>query len=87
MNEKIDIQTIEEGCNLLKEASNILIDLNKDIFRLKDYLAKDYLMLKDLSVEDNIEFCASHLQSTSSCLDDYIEDLLSAIRQFDNGGE
>ena len=87
MDNKIDIQTIEEGCNLLKEASNILIDLNKDVFRLKDYLSKDYLLLKDLDVEDNIEFCASHLQNTSSCLDDYIEDLLSAVRQFDNGGE
>ena len=87
MDNKVDIQTIEEGCNLLKEASNILLDLNKDIFRLKDYLSKEYLMLKDLTVEENIELCASNLQSTNSCLDDYIEDLLVAIKQINNGGE
>lgn len=87
MDNKVDIQAMEEGCSLLKEASNILLDLNKDIFRLKDYLSKDYLMLKDLTVEENIDLCASNVQSTSSCLDDYIEDLLVAIRQSDNGGE
>ncbi len=85
MDNKIDIQAIEEGCSLLKDASNILLDLNKDIFRLKDYLSKDYLMLKDLTVEENIDLCASNIQSTNSCLDDYIEDLLVAIRQFDGG--
>ena len=87
MDNKVDIQAMEEGCSLLKEASNILLDLNKDIFRLKDYLSKDYLMLKDLTVEENIDLCASNIQSTSGCLDDYIEDLLVAIRQSDNGGE
>ena len=87
MDNKIDIQAIEEGCSLLKDASNILLDINKDIFRLKDYLSKDYLMLKDLNVEDNIDLCASHIQSTGSCLDDYIEDLLTAIRQLSDGGE
>ena len=85
MDNKIDIQAIEEGCSLLKDASNILLELNKDIFRLKDYLSKDYLMLKDLTVEENIDLCASNIQSTNSCLDDYIEDLLVAIRQSDGG--
>ena len=85
MDNKIDIQAIEEGCSLLKDASNILLDINKDIFRLKDYLSKDYLMLKDLTVEENIDLCASNIQSTNSCLDDYIEDLLVAIRQLDGG--
>ena len=86
MDKEIDIQALEEGCSLLKEASLILLNLNKDIFRLKDYLSKDYLMLKDLCVEDNIDLCASCIQNTGSCLDDYIEDLLVAIRQC-SGGE
>ena len=85
--DKLDMQKIEEGCSMLKEASNILLALNKDIFKLKDYCSKDYLMLKDLNVEDNIDLCASHIQSTGSCLDDYIEDFLTAIRQLGDGGE
>ena len=87
MNKEIDIQTIEEGCSLLKEASNILVDLDKDVFRMRDYLSKDCLLLKDLSLEENIELCRGHLQNTSSCLDDYIEDLLVAIKQTSDGGE
>lgn len=87
MDNKVDIQAMEEGCSLLKEASAILLDLNKDIFLLKDYCSKDSLMLKDLNVENNIDLCASHLQSTSGCLDDYIEDLLVALRQLGDGGE
>ena len=84
MDKEIDIQTIEKGVNLLKEASLILNNLNNDIFRLRDYLSKDYLLLKDLSAEDNVEVCAVSLQNTSNTLDDYIEDILVILKQISN---
>ncbi len=78
---KINVELIEEGCNLLREASAILNDLSTNMFKVKEYCSRGYLMLKELSVEDNIEICKDSLENASTCLDDYVEDLQMLIKE------
>ena len=81
MEKDINMELIEEGCSLLREASAILSDLSSNMFKIKECCSRDYLMLKELSVEDNVEVCRDSLENASTCLDDYVEDLQLLVKE------
>lgn len=81
MDNKIDIYSIEKGCELLKEASERLSQISTKLMFVKDYYSKENLMIQDATIEDSISNCNNVLQNTINCIEDYVEDVEVAVKQ------
>ena len=81
MNNKIDIYSIEKGCELLKEASHKLNQISNKMIYIKDYYTKDNLMADDITITDSINNCNNSINNTINCIEDYVEDMQLVLRQ------
>ena len=77
----IDIESITEGCNYLKEITNTLQVVSGKIIATKDYCTKENFSINEVTVEDEIEFCGNGIKETSLYLQDLVDMIMTALKK------